>query len=60
MTFFSRQPKISNNSTNSTPYIYMLFEPLILKNLRLTLHFAHLPLGNLTIYTAKYVQNTYQ
>src|SRR6218665_2132969 len=25
MTFFSRQPKISNNSTNSTPYMHFAF-----------------------------------
>jgi len=50
---FSRQPKMSNNSTNSTPYMH--FAPVLLENLPLTPHFAP-PFGNLPIDTAKYVQ----
>jgi len=34
---------------------YMHFAPLLLENLPLTPHFAP-PLGNLPIYTAKYIQ----
>src|SRR6218665_2712618 len=37
MTFLSPQPKISNNSTNSTPYMH--FATLLLENLPLTPHF---------------------
>src|SRR6218665_656408 len=40
MTFFNRQPKTSNNSTNSM--LYMHFAPLLLENLPLIPHFAPL------------------